>query len=98
LGRIKGDSGLFAAKGAGHSNFNSLLDSRNLGRGYRREPIILSLFAGLTTLRFVLQSFVVKKHLFADSPNEWLTAIDAFDRSILKVGRLFSSNLWRPAV
>ena len=98
LRRIKGDGGLFAALGAGHSHFNPLLDSGNLGRGYRREPIVLSLFAGLTTFWFVLQAFVVKKYLFADSPNEWLTAIDACDRSILKVRRLLSSDLWRPAV
>jgi hypothetical protein len=89
---------LFPALGAGHSYFNPLLDSGNLGRRYRREPIILSLFAGLTTFWFVLQTFVVKKYLFANRPNEWLTAIDARDRSILKVRRLLSSDLLCPAV
>jgi hypothetical protein len=69
-----------------------------LGRGYRRQSIILSLFAGLATFGFVSQPFIVKEHLLADSPNERLTTIDACDRSILKVRCLFSFDLWRPAV
>jgi len=89
---------LFSALRTGHRHFNPLLDSGNLGRGYRRQSIILSLFAGLATLRFVSQALIVKEDLFADSPNEWLGTIDACDRSILKVRRLFSFDLLRPAV
>jgi hypothetical protein len=40
----------------------------------------------------------VKEDLLTRSPNEWLAAIDAGDRSILKVGSLFSSDLLRLAV
>jgi hypothetical protein len=89
---------LFSALCAGHSHFNPLLDSGNLGRGNRRQSIILSLFAGFATFGFVLQTLVMKEYLLADRPNEWLTAIDARDRSILKVRRLLSFDLLRPAV
>jgi hypothetical protein len=89
---------LLAALGAVHSHFNALLDSGDLGRGYRRQAIILSLFAGLTTFRFVLQTLVVKEHLLANSPNKWLTAIDARDRSILEVRRRLSIGLLHHAV
>jgi hypothetical protein len=89
---------LFAALGAGHGYFNPLLASGNLRCRDRRQPIILSLFAGLATFGFILQAFVVKEDLLTRSPNEWLAAIDAGDRSILKVGSLFSSDLLRLAV
>ena len=98
LRRIKRDGGLLAALGAVHSHFNALLDSGDLGRGYRRKAVILSLFAGLTTLWFVLQTFVVKENLLANSPNKWLTAIDARDRSILKVRDVLSIDLLHHAV
>jgi hypothetical protein len=98
LRRIERDGGLFAALSAGHSHLNSLLDSGNLGRGNRRQSIILGLFAGFAALGFVLQTLVVKEHLLANRPDEWLTAIDACDRSILKVRRLLSVDFLRPAV
>jgi len=98
LRRIKGNRGLFAALGAGHSYLNALLDSGNLGRGDRRQPIILRMFARLASFGFVLQTFVVKEDLFAGRPNEWLAAIDACDRSILKVRRRLSPDLPHPAV
>jgi hypothetical protein len=56
------------------------------------------MFAGLASFRFVLQTFVVKEDLFAGRPNERLAAIDACDRSILKVRRRLSSDLSHPAV
>src|SRR5260370_18347584 len=93
LRRIERHCGLLSALGAGHSHFNSLFESRVLGRRYRREPIVFGLFAWLATLRFILQSLVVKDHLFADRPNEVFPAIDAGDRSILKVRRLFCSGV-----
>jgi len=89
---------LLAALSAVHSHFNPLLDSGSLGRGYRRQAIILSLFAWLTTFWFVLQTLVVKEHLLASSPSEWLTAIDARDRSVLKVRRLLNIDLFHPDV
>jgi hypothetical protein len=47
---------LFAALGAGHGYFNPLLASGNLRCRDRRQPIILSLFAGLATFGFILQA------------------------------------------
>ena len=75
---------MFATLGAGNGYFNALLDSGSLGCRDGRQPIILSLLAGLATLWLVLQALVVKEDLLARSPNEWLAAIDAGDRSILK--------------
>jgi hypothetical protein len=89
---------LFPALGAGDGNFDPLFASGKVGRGDSSEPIILSLFAWLATFRFVLETFVVKKDLLAGSPNERLGAIDAGDRSILKVRRLLSYDLLHPAV
>ena len=89
---------LFPALGACDGNFDPLFDSGNVGRGDRRQPIILRLFAWLATFRFVLETLVVEKDLLAGSPNEWLGAIDAGDRSVLKVRRLLSYDLLRPAV
>jgi hypothetical protein len=84
--------------GAGYHDFNALPDSGNLGRGDGRQPIILSLLAGLAALRFVLQALVVKEDLLAGSPNKGLAAIDACDRSILKVRRLLVNDLLRPVL
>jgi hypothetical protein len=76
---------LLTALGAGYGDFNALLDSGNLGGGYRSQSIILGLFAWLAPLRFVLQTLVMKKHLLAARPNEGFAAIDTGDRSVLKV-------------
>jgi hypothetical protein len=89
---------LFAALGAGHGYFNPLPDAGHLGRRDCRQSIILGLFAGFTSLRFIVQAFVVKEDLLAGSPNEWLAAIDAGDRSILKSRRLVSFDRLRLAV
>ena len=89
---------MFSALCTGYRYFDPLLDSGNLGRGNRRQSIILGLFAGFAALGFVLQTLVMKEDLFANRPNEWLAAIDAGDRSILKVRRLFILDLLRPAV
>jgi hypothetical protein len=76
---------LLAALSTGHGHFNALLNTGNLGRRYCREAIVLGLLARLAALRFVLQTFVVKEHLFATRPIKGLVAIDTDDRSILKV-------------
>jgi hypothetical protein len=89
---------LFTALGACDGNFDPLFDSGNVGRGDRRQPIILRLFAWLAALRLVLETLVVKEDLLAGGPNEWLGAIDASDRSVLKIRRLISYDLLRPAV
>jgi len=98
LRRKKRHGSLFTALGACDGNFDPLFDSRNVGRGDRRKSIILRLFAWLATLRFILETLVVKENLLAGGPNEWPGAIDAGDRSVLKVRRLLSQNLLRPAV
>jgi len=82
---------LLAALGAGHGHLYTLLDSGNLSGRYRRQAIVLGLLAGLAALWFVLQTLVVEKHLFAAGPNKRLAAIDASDRSILKIRRLLAS-------
>ena len=89
---------LIAALGAGHSHFNPLLDSGNLGRGNRCQSIVLGLLARLAALRFILQTLVVKENLLANSPNELLAAIDAANRSVLKVRRRFRAVPWCFAV
>jgi hypothetical protein len=88
---------LLTALGAGNSNLDPLFDSGNLSSRDGRQPIVLCLFAWLTTFRFVLQTFVVKKDLLAGRPNERLVAVYAVDRSILKLGRLLNCDLLRPA-
>jgi len=65
--------------GADHSYFNTLLDSGYLGCRDGVQPLIFRMFAGLTSFRLILQTFVVKEDLFAGRPNEWLAAIDARD-------------------
>jgi hypothetical protein len=89
---------LLTALRAGHTHFNSLFDSGNVRRGYRRQSIILGLFTGLATFGFVSESFIVKEDLLADGPHERLAAIDAGNRAILKVRRWLSFDLLRPAV
>jgi hypothetical protein len=48
------------------------------------------LFAGLATLWFVFQSFVVKEDLFARSPDEVFVAVNAPDGAVLKFAFLSS--------
>ena len=82
---------MLAALGAGHGHFYALLDSGNLSGRYRRQAVVLGLLTGLAALWFVLQTLVVEKYLFATGPNKRLAAIDARDRSVLKLRRLFAS-------
>jgi hypothetical protein len=56
------------------------------------------LLAWLAAFRFVLQAFIVKENLLAHSPGKRLGAIDALDRSILKVSRLIVNDLLRPVL
>jgi len=87
---------LFPALGACDSNFDPLFDAGKLGFRDGGQAIILCLFAWFATFRFVLQTFVVKKDLLTGRPNERFVAIDAGDRSILKVRRLLNRDLLRP--
>ncbi len=82
---------MLAALGAGHGHLYTLLDSGNLSGRYRCQAIVLRLLTGLAALWFVLQTLVVEKNLFAAGPNKRLAAIDASDRSVLKIRRLLAS-------
>ncbi len=81
---------MLAALGAGHGHLYTLLDSGNLSGRYRCQAIVLRLLTGLAALWFVLQTLVVEKNLFAAGPNKRLAAIDASDRSVLKIRRLLA--------
>jgi hypothetical protein len=84
--------------GADNRYLNALPDSGNLGLRDCRQSIILGLLAWLAAFGFVLQAFIVKEDLLARRPNERLGAIDARDRSILKVRRLIVNDLLRPVL
>src|SRR5260370_26214943 len=58
---------------------------------YGWKGIVLRLLKGLAAFWFVIQALVVEKNLFADGPNKRLAAIDASDRSVLKIRRLLAS-------
>jgi hypothetical protein len=84
--------------GTDYGDFNALPDPGNLGLRDGRQSIILGLLAWLATFRFVLQAFIVKEDLLTNSPGKRLGAIDAFDRSILKVRRLVVNDRLRPVL
>jgi hypothetical protein len=98
LGRVKGHRGLLIAPGADYRHLDALSDSGILGRRYSGQAIVLGLLAGPAAFRFVLQALIVKEDLLAHSPGEWFGAIDAPDRSILKVKRLIVNDLLRPLI
>jgi hypothetical protein len=73
---IEGHSCLLAALRALHGDFDSLANAGRLRCGNGREAFVLGLFARLATLRFVLQTFVVKEDLFASSPDKIISTIN----------------------
>jgi hypothetical protein len=90
---------LLAALGAGHVHFDFLFGSRKLGRGDRRESIVLGLLARLAPLGLVFQTLVVEENLLAHGPHKLFITIDAPDRSIRKfrclaVRRRLQLNVW----
>lgn len=76
---------LLAALGALNRDLDALANSRGLCRSDRGQAFIFRLLAAPTTLRLVLQSFVVKKRLFSGGPDEALSAVNAFDVAIVKL-------------
>ena len=48
------------------------------------EPFILGLLARFASLRFVLQTFVVKEDLLASRPGEILSAINTLDWAVFE--------------
>jgi hypothetical protein len=76
-----------AALGAHHGDFNPLPHSRRVGSGDGGQPFVLRLLAGLASLGWILQSFIVKENLFTGSPNEFLATINTQDFLIIEFGR-----------
>lgn len=86
LRRIERHGSLLSTLSALHRNFDSLPHSSTLRCRNRSQPFILCLLAWLTTLRFVLETFVMKKDLFAGRPDKIFSAINTLDGTILVVG------------
>jgi hypothetical protein len=82
---------LLAALGTGNRDFDSLFDTGALGCRDRSQSLVLGLLAWLATLRFVLQTLVVKENLLANGPDELVVTIYANNRPILKLRRLFGT-------
>lgn len=81
---VKGHCGLLSALRALDGDFDALAHAGCLCGGDGREAFVLGLLAGLTSLGFVLKTLVVKKDLFASSPNKILSTINALDIAILE--------------
>ena len=82
---IKGNGRLLTALRAINRHFDALADTGCLRGGDGRQSFVLRLLAGLTTLRFVLQPFVMKERLLAARPDEIFIAINTTDVTILKL-------------
>lgn len=76
---IKGNGRLLAALRAENSDLDLLAHAGRLRGGDGGEALVLGLLARLTTLRLVLQSFIVKEDLLARRPDEILCAVHAVD-------------------
>lgn len=72
LRRIKRNRRERIAFGAIDRNFYFLLDARFLRGDHGFDSFRFSLFARLASFRRILKTFIAKKHLFADSPDEIL--------------------------
>ena len=86
LRRIKGNCRLLATLCALNRNLDALPHAGSLRGGDGSQPFILRLLARLATLRFVLQSLVMEKCLFAGSPDEILVTVYALDAAVWMFG------------
>jgi hypothetical protein len=68
--------------------FYSLFDTECLSRRDRSDPLVFSLFAFFAALGWVLETFISKEDLLADSPGKVLIAVDAKDALIFYFGRI----------
>jgi hypothetical protein len=75
---------LLAALRALDGDFDALADAGSLRGGDGCEPFVLRLLARLATLRFVLQTLVVKENLLSRSPDKILAAIYALDITVVE--------------
>ena len=73
---------------ADYGDFDPLAHTGSVRRRDGRQSLILCLLANLATLWGVLQSLIVKKYLFAGSPQKALTTVDALEVFVMKFGRL----------
>ncbi|MEJ7617664.1 MAG: hypothetical protein WKF30_12030 [Pyrinomonadaceae bacterium] len=95
LRRIKGHGGLLTALCALNCHFDALTHSRRLSSSDGCESLIFRLLARLTTLGFVLETFIVEEHLLTGRPNKYLVTVHAFNAAILELrfgGAPFSVN------
>jgi hypothetical protein len=74
-----------AALRAEDGDLDLLTDAGCLRGGDGGEALVLGLLARFTSLRLVLQSFIVKEDLLARRPDEIFSAVNAGDRSILEL-------------
>jgi hypothetical protein len=81
---IKRHRGLLAALRALNRNLNPLANTGSLRGGNRSEPFVLGLLARFASLGFILQTLVVKEDLLASRPDEIISAINTFDRTVVK--------------
>jgi hypothetical protein len=81
---IKRHCSLLAALRALNGDLNPLANAGGLRGGNRSEPFILGLLARLASLGFILQTLVVKEDLLASSPDEIISAIYTFDRTVVE--------------
>jgi hypothetical protein len=76
---------LLSALRALNGDFDALSDAGSLCGGDGREALVLGLLAGLTSLRLVLQTLVVKEYLLACGPDKVLPAINTLDIAIVEL-------------
>ena len=81
---IEGHCRLLAALRALNGNFNTLTNAGGLRGGNGREPFVLGLLAWFAPLRFVLQTFVVKENLLSSRPDEIVSTVNAFNRTVFE--------------
>jgi hypothetical protein len=86
LWRIKRNGCLLPALCTLHWDFYTLPHSRRLRSRDSGQSFVLGLLAGLASLRFVFETFVMEKHLLARGPNKVFITVHASDWAILIFG------------
>ena len=76
---IEGNCSLLAALRALNGDLYALANAGGLGGGDCCEPFVLGLFAGLASLGFILQTFVMKEDLLASSPDEIICTVNTLN-------------------
>lgn len=82
---IKRNGRVFIALGAVNGDLDFLFDTGSLRRHHCFDAIIFGLFTRLASFGRVLQSFIPKEYLLADSPDKIFAAIVADDHFIFQI-------------